>query len=175
MFKTILAATDGTDLSSRATELAADMAAMYGAQLILLRALPNGDMDEGMRQLAKAEHLTARTPVNRDIVASATWYGPLYQPSGTIETVDTGALRQKIEQQLEQQADALSSKRHIPGVTPILTGGDPSKDILEVARRQSADAIVMGSGEHSKLGSLFGKSVSRNVAATADCTCVVVR
>lgn len=175
MFHTILAATDGTDLSVRATEIAADLAAMYGARLILLRVLPNADMDEGLRELARTEHMTGPTRINRDIVTAATWYGPLYQAPATTETVDTGALRQRIEERLELQAHSLTAKRKIPAVTPILTSGDPSKDILDVAREQSVDAIVMGSGEHSKLGSLFGRSVSQKVSANADCTCLIVR
>jgi nucleotide-binding universal stress UspA family protein len=52
--------------------------------------------------------------------------------------------------------------------------GDPAEVIIETARRQQADAIVMGRRGRGRLAGLLLGSVSQKVASLAPCVVVLV-
>ncbi len=52
--------------------------------------------------------------------------------------------------------------------------GKPAECILEAAKREHVDAIVMGSHGYSDLKGLFIGSVSHKVAHEADCPCIAI-
>ena len=52
--------------------------------------------------------------------------------------------------------------------------GDPADSILDVAEREDADLIVVGSGHASFLAEVFGTSVSGSVQRRAHCDVLVV-
>ena len=52
--------------------------------------------------------------------------------------------------------------------------GDPAEAILDLARRDKADAIVLGRRGRGRLSRLLMGSVSQKVASLAPCTVVVV-
>ena len=63
------------------------------------------------------------------------------------------------------------------GVSDVRTEagwGDPAEVIIETARRQQADAIVMGRRGRGRLAGLLLGSVSQKVASLAPCVVVLV-
>ncbi len=70
MFKTILAAVDGSGHASKAVRCAGDMAKTYGATLVLLAVDGQRSLANPLAELAKSEDLS-RTEVFERIVASA--------------------------------------------------------------------------------------------------------
>jgi nucleotide-binding universal stress UspA family protein len=60
-------------------------------------------------------------------------------------------------------------------VTTLLAGGDPADAILEAAKREKADTIVLGSRGLGDFKGLVLGSVSHKVAAHAECTCITVK
>ncbi len=60
-------------------------------------------------------------------------------------------------------------------VTPLVTHGPTAKALLEVAREQDADLVVVGTRGHGGFAGLLLGSVSRRVAARADRPVAVVR
>ena len=56
-----------------------------------------------------------------------------------------------------------------------LADGDPAKRILEYAKEEAVDCIIMGSRGLGDLKALLQGSVSRKVSNRAPCTCVTVR
>jgi nucleotide-binding universal stress UspA family protein len=58
MFKKILVAVDGCSHARRVTEVAGDIAAKYGAKLVLLHVVGDGKVSAGLARMLEVEHLT---------------------------------------------------------------------------------------------------------------------
>jgi nucleotide-binding universal stress UspA family protein len=57
----------------------------------------------------------------------------------------------------------------------MLETGIPSEKIIEVAEREDADIIIMGSHGHTKIGKIVIGSVTERVAGSANCPVTVIR
>jgi len=55
MLKTILVSTDGSDHAGKAVAFASDLAAKYGAELIILHVLLRGHLPEELRRLVEVD------------------------------------------------------------------------------------------------------------------------
>jgi nucleotide-binding universal stress UspA family protein len=92
-----------------------------------------------------------------------------------VEAPDVNHLTAQLEQArtvVEKACGALS-----PDVVPTvhIAGGDPAKQILQVAANLHADMIVIGTRELSKVERLLLGSVVEHVARRAQCAVFVVR
>jgi nucleotide-binding universal stress UspA family protein len=101
--------------------------------------------------------------------------------------LSSGEMRQlaRAEGNVPDALDALSNQilwhakeqAQRAGVTDVRTQsgwGDPAEVIIEAARREQADAIVMGRRGHGRLAGLLLGSVSQKVASLAPCVVIVV-
>lgn|SRR5690242_1361770 len=85
-----------------------------------------------------------------------------------------------LSKNLQAQADRVLKRAAVrarrAGVTATLRceWGDPAEAILDMARREKADAIVLGRRGRGPLSRLLMGSVSQKVASLAPCTVVVV-
>jgi nucleotide-binding universal stress UspA family protein len=98
---------------------------------------------------------------------------------GLMPYYDLGAasVDERLDEALWQQHRArVESFFADSGATVEFAGvvGSPVEEILEVAERQHADLIVVGTGEPGFLGRLLGGSVSQGVARRAHCDVLVV-
>lgn len=82
---------------------------------------------------------------------------------------------------LQAQADRVLKRAAVrarrAGVTPVALRcewGDPAEAILDMARREKAEAIVLGRRGQGQLSRLLMGSVSQKVASLAACSVVVV-
>jgi nucleotide-binding universal stress UspA family protein len=88
---------------------------------------------------------------------------------GPIDPVDPPELHRE---QLETATSELA--RHGVDAAAQLAVGDPADSILDVAEKEGADMIVVGSGHAHFVSELFGTSVSGSVQRRAHCDVLVV-
>lgn len=124
MFKSLLIATDGSELGNKALEAGLDLARTYGGRVTIL---------------------TATDPV-------ATGIG-----SGGFGTMDAGPIIARLEETYKEEADKLlaeaKAKAAAAGIeakTLHAARMRPADAILEVAKTENADTIIMGS--HGRRG-----------------------
>lgn len=170
--KRILVPTDGSDQGDRAVDLASGIAAKYGADLILLYAMWRGpslaqlrasvDLDQ-LGETARGELDPARHPIAEHI--SSTLIPPV---------VSRDALTEIGEQVLERGRRNAVAKG-VRRAEVILREGDPARTIINVAGRQEADLIALGSRGLGGAEGLLSGSVSYKVSHTAPCSCLIVR
>ena len=146
--KRILVAVDGSDPSLRAVDLAADLAAKYQAELLLVHVMPEqAPLDPTLRELARSEG-SAGSPFE---VFRA--FGSKALSDAQTRANDAGASR----------------------VTPEIASGDPGAVILASARDRSIDLVVLGRRGRGQLSALLLGSVSQRVANRAPCPVLIVR
>jgi nucleotide-binding universal stress UspA family protein len=143
----ILTAVDLSAASLRAVDRAAELAAKFAADLVLLRVGRDvGGLDPGLEAFARMEHL--REPV----------------PTLALE-----ALRDSLIPACER-AGAQGARN----VAVEVAIGDPAEQILAFATAEKADLIVLGSRGHGRLAGLLLGSVAQKVVAHASCPVLVV-
>jgi nucleotide-binding universal stress UspA family protein len=177
MFKTILAATDGSDHGSLAVELAADLAEKYDATLTLLNVVDNRDLTPNERHLAEIEYaelLRRRVPGARfENLPGAGLRG--FRPV-IIESAGVSAsIRQTLGEGVLEQAARRAKLKGAKQVETRAEFGDAAPVILATAKECGADLIVLGSRGLSDLRGLMMGSVSHKVANLAEVTVLAVK
>jgi nucleotide-binding universal stress UspA family protein len=176
MLETILVATDGSHYAGRAVELASYLAAKSDAKLIVLHVHPR-ETSEELRRMAEAEHM---------IGPAADMSGPAAAPSAPVAALGTSAFsaprdelsRDAIEavgRQILESANETAKQTGVGEVRTIAQDGDPARAILDCAKREKPDMIVMGRRGLSDLQGLLMGSVSHKVSHLADCACLTVK
>lgn len=174
MFKTIFAATDGSNRAVKVVEIASDLAARYGADLVIAHVMNEDEPLEPLRRFTETEHIPTTETPQRVRSIEATPHGPVPVPGGGRTAVDVPAARRDIGQRVLNEAKALARERGAEAVKSLLLEGNAAEQILDRARDRQADAIVLGSrGLGNLMGALVG-SVSQKVCDRADCTCITV-
>ena len=145
----ILVGVDGSAPSLKAVDFGADLASKYNAELILLRVVGDRapELGPAVEEYARSEHIP---------VAAAEFVLPM------ADNVLDNARR-----------EALAT-----GATRILAEpsfGDPTEQIIAIARDRDADLIVVGSRGHGRMAGLLLGSVAQKVVGLAHCPVVVVR
>ena len=121
----VMVATDRSETAERAVRFAAEMAARYEAELLVLRVLVGGN--------------GTRADVVRD---------------------------------LEEYVGGLDGERKRAAV---VSGEDPAEAIVDAARRENADVIVVGSVGMSGRREFLLRNVPNRVSHNAPCTGVIVQ
>ena len=143
----IVVAVDLSEPSLRAVDFAADLAARYDAELVLLTVGHEvAGPDPGMEAYARMEHIQE----SASAVAIASMRGGL------------AAVRDRA---------AAKGARHIS--TDVFVG-EPAEQILACADARQADLIALGSRGHGRLTGLLLGSVTQKVVALAQCAVLVV-
>ena len=174
MFKTILAATDGSDHAAKAVAIASDLAARHGAGLVIAHVMDKDEPLEPLRRFAEAEHIPTTETAQRVRTIEATPHGPAPVPGSEQATVDIPAARHEIAKRVLHEAQAQARERGADSIDCVLLEGDVADRILDSARDRRADAIVLGSRGRGNLKSALVGSVSHKVSDQADCTCITV-
>ena len=174
MFKSIVVAFDGSPHSSKALEIAANLAAEQNARLGIAYVIDVSHMNvpDDVRRMGEVEHIIDPKPsmpvdFGRAPVSTLNSMSELSQQSDR-------ALFQYSEFLLEQ---AEASARHC-GVATIdsrALQGDPAEEVVAYARDQAADLIVCGNRGFGKIKTLFLGSISHKIAQMAECSCMTVK
>lgn len=150
MIERILVATDGSDHATKAVVFAADLAAKYGAHLILLHAVSDWGSGRIPEELASYEQVEHVHVTERDV-------------------------RVGIANEILRQAEAAARAEGATDLDVMLVDGHASKAILQTAKDRNADLVVLGSRGLGDAESLLMGSVSHKVCHQADCTCITVK
>jgi nucleotide-binding universal stress UspA family protein len=147
--KDILVALDGSEPASRALATAADLAVRYGGvTLHLVHVIPEPmAVSEGLKEFARTERV--------DLPVAVAMSGP----GQSIIAAGRASVATKGVHQL---------------VTEVLTG-DPVEQLLEYARAQAIDLIVLGRRGVGQLRGLLMGSVSWKINSLAECPVLTVR
>ena len=81
----------------------------------------------------------------------------------------------KVAGEIIAAAESEVKKKGLEDYQSLILDGDPAREIIEFARSQDVDMIVMGSHGAGKAEMLLLGSVSHKVCHLADCTCVTVK
>ena len=83
--------------------------------------------------------------------------------------------QQKIANQIIEEAEREVKEKGVESYQSTILQGHAAGEIIEFARKNSVDMIVMGSHGAGKVEMLMLGSVSNKVCHLADCTCVTVK
>jgi nucleotide-binding universal stress UspA family protein len=149
MFKNILVALDGSKHARRATVVATDLAQRYGSRLqfITVTKKPPAHLSEELQRYMEVEQL-----------------------KGTADTLVT-----EIAKSILAEAERHARSKGVKDVKTMAKTGPVARTIVDVAKRQKVDVIVMGSRGLSTIGGLLLGSVSHKVVSLADCNVMTVR
>lgn len=147
MFKHIVVAIDGSNMSMKAADLAIGQAKAFGSKLTLIHVARKFPIPDALRDYIKAEH-----------IGSDDFYA-----------VDD-AVKQVLDSVRHQAREAGVAK-----VETVFREGKPSRTIVDYARNMKADGIVMGSRGVTEIEGMLLGSVAHKVASLAHCTVILAR
>lgn len=147
MFKHIVVAIDGSDLSMKAADLAIGQAKAFGSRLTLMHVARKFPIPDALRDYIKAEHLG----------------------SDDFYDIDD-AVRRVLDDVRDRAREAGIAK-----VETLFREGKPSRTLVDYAKHVKADCIVMGSRGVTEIEGLLLGSVAHKVASLAPCTVIIVR
>jgi nucleotide-binding universal stress UspA family protein len=102
-------------------------------------------------------------------------------PLSSMPEIDGGLLQQwedtheKLAKEIIEEAERVVKKKVVESYQATILQGHPAQEIIEFARKNSVDMIVMGSHGAGKLEMLMLGSVSNKVCHLANCNCVTVK
>lgn len=149
MFKNIVVALDGSKHAKRAAVVATDMAQRYKSKLqfVTVTKKPPTRLSDELRHYMEIEHLT-----------------------GTPEELVSDAVEKVLA-----DAEKHARKKGVKDVRTVAQSGPVARTIVNFAKRQKADVILMGCrGLGDVEGMLLG-SISHKVVSLADCSVMTVR
>jgi nucleotide-binding universal stress UspA family protein len=177
IFTRIVVGLDGSEHARKALAIAIGVAKNDKADLLLVHALSYEPLSEGERKLAETEFgikgLEVRT-------AASALTGANTDPRPSFPAVPeedrNAALRARTEM-AQAFLDGARQDAILAGVAKVDTRiefGDPAKVILDAAKSEKADLIVLGSRGLSDIQGLMFGSTSHKVTHLASCSCVTV-
>jgi nucleotide-binding universal stress UspA family protein len=177
MFRTILAATDGSEHSGLAVSLAADLAEKYDARLVLLNVVDNRELTPAQMHLAEIEYgdiLRAKVPGAR--IENMPGMGFQGVRPVIIEYAGISAgIRETLAEGILKKAEARAKAKGARAIETRVEFGDAAPSIIAVAKEIGADLIVLGSRGLSDLKGLLLGSVSHKVANLAEVPVITVK
>lgn len=141
----ILVPIDGSEHSKKAVDLAVDMALKYDAEIYFLHALEERKIPEGFKEYARSER-----------IPPSSYFGMV------CETFVGDA---------QKKAETAGVKK----VEVICERGNPADKILNVAKKNKVDMIIMGTRGLGGFSRAIMGSVSTKVCNHAHCTCITVK
>ncbi len=166
MLERILLAVDGSDHARRASDLAGDLAAKYGARLLIAHVLVYRRLPEPVRRMAEIEHLVE--PESGRVVPTS--YISL--PSEADQDMRIiAALGEKILNDAEYRV----REKGAGEVEKVPLEGEPADALLAEIRRRNVDLAVVGTRGLGELSALLLGSVSHKLLQLAPCPVLAVK
>jgi nucleotide-binding universal stress UspA family protein len=177
MIKTVVIATDGSDHAENAVAFGADIAAKYGARVVLVHSLLRKEVSENLREMARVEHLAGEEGKAIANAISAIPEGRF--PASIVfeekELKTPYRVLEAIGEQVLKRAETVARQHGASEVDKRLEDGDPVNRILEAAEQEGADVIVCGSRGLSDFKGLISGSVSHKVSNLSPVTVISVK
>ena len=175
MLTRILCAIDGSDHAEKAVQWASLLARKFDAELIFLFVAAHRMAPPELRRMAEAEHIIRRTapappPVSPQPGMPSRWTSEDLGQNAAISATIYQELGERLVEGARWQAESAGVAR----VKGLVEDGDPAHRIVEVARRENVELIVMGRRGLGDLKGLLLGSVTHKVAQAASCACLTV-
>jgi nucleotide-binding universal stress UspA family protein len=173
MYEKIIVATDGSSCGNRAINSAADLAVKYDAKLTVVHVLMHGVPPESLSHMAEIEHLVDSHP-DAGIAFNS-------EPTMALSVAEMRrnriehAVIEAIGEKVLQRSVHAAREAGAPAVSGHILEGDTAERIIEAARDQNVNLIVMGCRGLSTLKRILMGSVSQKVTQLAECACLIVR
>lgn len=177
MFKKILVATDGSKHARKAVEFGSDIAAKYGAEVVLAHVLLSGEVPEDLRRMAEVEHLTDERgqPIFPYAAAAAEPGAAIYGTRDADDEARSYRILRAVGEKILDSAESSVRARGVDKVRKHLLDGRPVERILALIDREKPDLVVCGARGLSDLEAVLLGSVSHKLSHLAPVTCVTVR
>ena len=174
MTKRVLVAVDGTEASHNALEIACALADNYEANLGLLCVVEPGQISEDLIEGAIHEGYLERPDYNAwYATATADQTGFVAVNEGYQRAIYVSRLATAIADKIVAEAEAYSKDSAVKAVKTFVRSGDVAEEILDVAKSNGADLIVMGHDQQGVLDHLIKGSVAEKVEREAPCPVLV--
>ena len=147
MFSKILCGVDGSEHASKAADLASQLAARCQAKLTFLTVTKELKMTDEVKRYIEGEHLAGT-------------------PQYVLDEFTEGVI---------QKAKDAARAAGVADIGAEIKVGNPSRAIVDFAKRGDYDAIVLGSRGLGDVGGFLLGSVSHKVANLAGCTVITVK
>ncbi len=147
MYKKILVGLDGSSHGIEATQAAVELAKNFDAELHLVTVTRPYKVSAELRQFLQAEKLFGE---------------PKY-------------VMDEMTNNIVAEAKGIASKAGLENVKAVIREGKPARTLLEYAKGNGIDLIVVGSRGVGELDAMLLGSVSQKVSMLSDCTVMVVR
>lgn len=170
----IVVATDGSVHARKAIDLAATIAKGCDAEIVFCHVCQNGKVPEELRRMAEVENIVkpARGPHPGQGNVPA---GIADALRNAADDTDSLMIKEAIGRKLLEQAEKDAQGQGVRSTRCDIREGDPARAILECAKHESADMIIMGSRGLGDLKGLLIGSTSHKVSQLAPCTVITVK
>ena len=177
MFRKILIATDGSKHARTAVEFGADIAAKYGAEVVLAHVLLSGEAAEDLKHMAEIEHLTdvRGHPVLPRVAAGAEPGAATYGFRNAEDEARSYRILEAVGKKILENAESSVRAQGVQSVSKHLLDGKPTDQILKLIDKEKPDLLVCGARGLSDFQALLLGSVSHKLSQLAPVTCVTVR
>ncbi len=177
MFQRIIVGLDGSKHARKALDIAADLAKAHRASLLIAHALSNAPLTKAERLMAETEYgmkgLEERPPVTLIKYAETDPRLP-FTITRDLPADAAVRVRTEIAQALLYDARQSALRQGVESVEVRVGVGDPATIILDLAKSEKVDLIVIGSRGLSDLQGLVFGSTSHKVTHLAPCSCLTV-
>ncbi len=175
MFKTIVVAYDGTTHARTALDIAAKLAVENQSRLILVHAVMTGMTSSKIVELAEQAGIMEEIKDDLDNFFAVSMEATADEEAAVLMEVIPDTFLEKVGALLLRTAEDRVRERGAQNVSRVLCPGDAAKAVLDVAAREKADLIIVGSRGLGELKSLVLGSVSHKVVQNAACPCLIVK
>ena len=148
MVKKILIAVDGSAHSQKAVEFASDLAVKYDSEIYVLYVVAKMEIPKDFVEFARVEKMN--------------------------EPIDYHFLTD-LGDRIIKKAEILAQNKGVRTIHSFLEQGDPAEKIVEFAKENGIDLLVLGSRGLGNMKGLLLGSVSSKVCHMAESTCITVK
>lgn len=143
----ILVAYDASPAANRAVSMAAEIAEKFDSDLTIMYVIRDMQVPPQVKRMAEIEKIRG----------------------------DTEDLLRAVAESALKDAKARAEKKGAKKVQTSIGHGDPANAILQSAKRQNADLVVVGTRGLGKVQGMLLGSVSRKVSNLLPGNCLIVR
>ena len=173
MTKRVLVAVDGTEASNTALEIACALADSYEANLGLLCVVEPDRITDDLIKGGLVEGVLKKQNYD-SFYHSSMFVSGSQVISGRAQRAEyVGRLSNAIAENIIAEAKAYSKDSAAKAIKTFVGLGDVAEEILNVAKANDADLIVMGHDQLGPLESLIKSSVAEKVEREATCPCLI--
>lgn len=173
MIKKILIAIDGSSHSTKAAEIGSDIAAKYGAEVVLVHVLLHQELPQDLKHLIDVEYLTSQAVRPAAGSAPVADLGSYFSLGGGGKELTSDVI-QAVGEQVLRQAETTARKQGADKISTRIEDGKPVDKILEIANSEGVDLIVSGARGLSDVKAIILGSVSHKLAQLSPVPCLTV-